>query len=129
MHTVKWFQILLCITNNSVKHQSFVYTSLNDQFLFLIIQFSASHLFGHSLNIKQSYLTHIGPYQVLLLWVRVDLGAMAMKEYFTFSKAGASPWFNVISRTLAGTVFPSAEMQSVYSTAPANWASCSWCPY
>ena len=26
---VKWFQVLLCITNNSIKHQSFVYTQLN----------------------------------------------------------------------------------------------------
>ena len=26
LHTIKWFQVLLCITNNSIKHQSFVYT-------------------------------------------------------------------------------------------------------
>ena len=26
LHTVKWFQVLLCITNNSIKQQSFVYT-------------------------------------------------------------------------------------------------------
>ena len=26
LHTVKWFQVLLCITNNSIKHQSFIYT-------------------------------------------------------------------------------------------------------
>ena len=29
----------------------------------------------------------IGPYQVLPLGTRVDLGAMAMKEYSTFPKA------------------------------------------
>ena len=47
------------ITNNLIKHQSFVYTQLNDQtFLFLTIQFNTSHLFSHSLNVKQSYLTH-----------------------------------------------------------------------
>ena len=28
---IKWLQVLLCITNNSIKHQSFVYTQLNDQ--------------------------------------------------------------------------------------------------
>ena len=40
-HVVKWLQVLLCITNNSIKHQSFVYTQLNDQtVLFLTIQFS-----------------------------------------------------------------------------------------
>ena len=26
---IKWVQILLCISNNSIKHQSFVYTHLN----------------------------------------------------------------------------------------------------
>ena len=59
LHTVKWFQVLLCITNNSFKLQSFVYTQLNDKtVLFLTIQFSISHLFAYSLNIKQFYLTH-----------------------------------------------------------------------
>ena len=39
--TVKWFQVLLCITNNSFKYQSFVHTQLNDQtVLFQRIQFS-----------------------------------------------------------------------------------------
>ena len=42
-----------------IKHQSSVYTKLNDQtVLFLIIQFSRSHLFALSLNAKQFYLTH-----------------------------------------------------------------------
>ncbi len=37
-HTVKCFQVLLFNTNNSIKHQSFVYTQLNDQiFLFQTI--------------------------------------------------------------------------------------------
>ena len=31
LYTVKWFQVLLYITNNLFKHQSFVYTQLNDQ--------------------------------------------------------------------------------------------------
>ena len=59
LYRVKWFQVLLCITNNSFKHQSFVYTQLNDQtILFQTIQFSISHLFAHSLNVKQFYLIH-----------------------------------------------------------------------
>ena len=54
--TVKWFQVLLCITNNTIKHQSFVYIQLNDQtVLFLTIQFSISHLFVLSLDVKQFY--------------------------------------------------------------------------
>ena len=28
-HAVKCFLVLLCITNNSIKHQSFVYNQLN----------------------------------------------------------------------------------------------------
>ena len=55
MHTVKWFQVFQCITKNSISHPSFIYTQLNDQtVLFLTIQISISHLFGHSLNVKQS---------------------------------------------------------------------------
>ena len=48
---------VLCITNNSIKHQSFVYPQLNDQTaLFKTIQF-LSPLFAHSLDVKQFYLT------------------------------------------------------------------------
>ena len=43
---VKWFQVLLCITNNSIKSQSSVNTQLNDQnVLFQIIQFSLNTQF------------------------------------------------------------------------------------
>ena len=49
----------LCITNNSIKHQSFDYIQLDDQtVLFLTSQFGISHLFALSLNVKQFYLTH-----------------------------------------------------------------------
>ena len=51
-YTVKEFQVLLNITINSIKYQSFVYTQLNDQtVLFQAIQFSISHLFPLSLNV------------------------------------------------------------------------------
>ena len=46
-----------------------------------------------------------GTYQVLPLWARVDLGAMAMKGYSTFPKHYWSltiKLFSVISRTLFG---------------------------
>ena len=44
---------------NSIKHESFVYTQLDDQtILFQIIQFSISHLFALNFNVKQFYLTH-----------------------------------------------------------------------
>ena len=68
------FQVLLYITNNSIKHQSFVYTKLNDQIdWFQTIQFTISHLFAHSLNVKQFYLTYrYGPircYHCVLEWI------------------------------------------------------------
>ena len=54
---VKWFQVLLCITNNSIKYQSFVYTQLNDQTVLFLLNF-ACHLLAPGLNVKQFYLTH-----------------------------------------------------------------------
>ena len=44
------------ISNKSIKYESFVYTQLNEQtVLFLTIQFSISHVFSLSLNVKQFY--------------------------------------------------------------------------
>ena len=60
LHIIKCFQVLLCLTNDSIKHQCFVYTHLNDQtVLFLPVQFSISHLFTQ-FNFKQFYLTLSG---------------------------------------------------------------------
>ena len=57
--TSTWNVLLDCITNNSIKHQSFVNTELNLQtVLFQTIQFSIHYLFVHSLYVKQFYLTH-----------------------------------------------------------------------
>ena len=66
---------------------------------------------------------------MLPLWARVDLGAMAMKGYSALPKAPAilEPYHQIvychIQDTHCGGSYPSAEMQPVYSTAPANWAS------
>ena len=80
---------MLSITNNSIKHQSLVYTLLNDQtVLFQAIQFSISDLFALNLNVSS-----ISPTDRTLLGAttlaRVNLGAMAMKEYIAFPKAPA----------------------------------------
>ena len=43
---IKWFQVMQYITNNSIKHQSFVYIQLNVKLvLFQAIQFSISTQF------------------------------------------------------------------------------------
>ena len=91
MLPVKWYQVLLCITNNSIKHQAFVYTQLNDQtVLFQTIQFSICYLSIFSLKVKYLHLTqNRGPYQVLSLRFTVDLGAIAMKRYTTFPQITA----------------------------------------
>ena len=55
--TVKWFQVLLCITKSSFRQRPYIYTHLNDQtVLCLIIQFSIRHLLAHSLNKCQTVL-------------------------------------------------------------------------
>ena len=51
------FAVTLCITNNSIKYQSFVYSRLKDPAILLpTIQFNINPLFAHRLNVKQSYL-------------------------------------------------------------------------
>ena len=46
VNKVKWFQVLLCINNNSIKHQSFIYITLNVKtYLFQKIMFSISMQF------------------------------------------------------------------------------------
>ena len=80
---------MLCITNNAIKHQSFVYTQLNNQtVLFQTIQFSINHLFALSLNIKQFYSkrqtvqfdAEIGSYQVLPLRGQSGPGSHSNEE-------------------------------------------------
>ena len=83
----RYFQVLLCITNNSNKRQTFLYTELNDQgVIFLTIQFGIRYLFAHSFKYQavQFYLD-IGPCPVLPL--QTGSGATAMRKYSTFSKS------------------------------------------
>ena len=113
---------MLCITNNSIKHQSFVYTHLNDQtLLFQIIQFSISHLFGHNLNVKQFYLTHRSdPIRCYHSWPEWTWEQWQWKGTL-HSCSLTIRLFSVISRTLVVGLgrersYPTAEKQSVYST-------------
>ena len=66
-----------------------------------------------------------GPYQLLPLKARVDLGAMAIKG----NPHSPKPYWNLTIRLFCvipghslGESYPSAEKQSVYSTAPPDWA-------
>ena len=100
------------ITNNSIKHQSFIYPQLNLKIvLFQTIQFSMSTQFNSNWP--------IGHYQVLPLRTRVDLRAIAIKgtPHFPSDCLVSYPGH------LLGKSYPPAEMQSVYSTALADWAN------
>ena len=66
-----------------------------------------------------------GPYQIQPIWVRVDLGEIAMKEYFAYLKAssitGTSPsLFSVINRTLVKGVLPLCREAAVDFTTPVD---------
>ena len=118
LHTVKRLQVLLCITNNSIKHQSFVYTQLiNQTVLFQTIQFSINHLLALSLNVKQFYLTQD---KTLFRGPGNDGNDRVLCISQRSCITGASP-SNVLGHTLLVGVTPSAEIHLVYSTTPDKW--------
>ena len=107
LHTVKWFQILLCNTNNSIQ-QSFVCTQLN--------------LFKYrKLNICIRLITDT------TTPVQNGLGSNGNQEILHISQSyrmGASASDGLVScpgHLLMG-LYLSAEMQSSDSPAPAEWA-------
>ena len=58
---------------------------------------------------------------MLPLQARVDLGVMAMKRNSAFSKASSDCLKLYLGHSLEES-YPSAEIQLVYSAAPAEWA-------
>ena len=100
LHTVKWFQVFISNTNSSIQHyflicaqpnvSSYNYVKSLIQFWhtvkgFQVLLFNTNnsmyivHSFDQ-LNIKTViFKPYMGCYQILPLWVRVDLGVMAMK--------------------------------------------------
>ena len=124
---------MLFSTNNLIKHQSFLYTQLNDQTVLIqTIQFSIS---TQSKCQTVLFDPEVGLYQVLPLSVSMDLGAVATKGYSEFFKISTLSFLPRCSRCIRqpqltratglslGESYPSAEMQSVYSAAPADWAT------
>ena len=90
LHTIKWFIVLLCIIKKSIKHFSFVYTEMNDQ---TVIFHPGGDGNESVLSIPQiSSITGGSPSNCLVSCPEYSLGGS----------------------------YPSAEMQSVYSTAPAS---------
>ena len=126
-YAFKCFQSLWCITNNSIKHQSFVYSQLNKQtVLFQTIQFCITHLLSLSLNVKQCFFCFLDRS------LSGDIIPEWTWEWRKWRDTPHSPklqhfwsliirFFNVINRTLVWASHPSVDMQSVYSTASSDW--------
>ena len=125
LHTIKWFQVLLCITNNSIKHQSFVYTQLNVK----TIQFSISHFF---LCTQFKYQSSIWPIDRTLSGATTpsqsgsesdgNEGVLHIPQNSSITRASLSDCLVSYPGHSVGESYLSAKMQLVYSTAPANWA-------
>ena len=126
VNKVKCFQVFLCITNISIKHQSFIYMQLNVQtVLFQTIQFSISTQFSSIWPINR---TLSGATTCGLSGPGSDAKEGVLWIPQSFRITGASPLDCLVSYPghLLGESYPSAEMQSVYSTVSANWVSKCW---
>ena len=83
------------MTNNPIKHQSFVYTQLNDQIVqFLSIQFNRNH-FCTEITVKQFYLTV--SWDPLRCYHSVCNGNEGLFHIPQISKVGAPPSESFVS--------------------------------
>ena len=113
------------------QHQSFICMQLNEQtVLFLTIQSSVSHLFWHSVEMSNSSIwpkdwtlsgaTTPGP-----SGPRNDGNKGVVGIHKSFRITGASPsecLMSYLGHTFSGVgSYASAEILSVYSTAPTDW--------
>ena len=103
-------------------------------FLFKQFNLALSHLFALSLNVKQFYSTlglepnwchHSRPEWT---WEQWQWGALTVPQRSSIT--GPSPLHSFLSYqrySLGRVSYPSAEMKSVYSGAPADWAAMWMC--
>ena len=102
---------------------------MSKEFPFQAIQFNQTIQFSISMPLFL-FNPQTGPRQAPPRRARVNLGATAMKGCSLFPKAPAplGPYHQTvechIQDTHWGGSHPSAEVQSVHYTAPANWAIC-----
>ena len=93
-----------------------IFRYINDEtVLFPTIQFSTSHLFALSLKVEQFYLNH--RYDPFRCYGNEGVLHIPPKPPYQ------TVYYQVQDTLWWGGSYPSAEMQSVYSTAPANWAN------
>ena len=118
---------MLFNTENSIKHQLFVYAQLNDQtVLFQAIQFSLSHLFSLSLNVEVHRLC-----QNSFIWLidRTLSSAMCLGQSWPGSDGKKAVLRIPKSSSITGAS-PSDYLVSYQDTrwgslTPLQW--CSWC--
>ena len=143
--------ILLCLTNNSIKYHLFVYTHLNDEtvlFLtfkhksFVCTQFKfqnrpidralsgalASDSNEGVLHIPHSSRTWASLSDCLMSYPEHSFGVLSLcrDAVDVFYSFGRLSWDGLVSYPghslmRVGASYPSAEMQSMYSTASADW--------
>ena len=129
---------MLCVTNNSVKHQSFIYTQLNVKaVLFQTIQFRLSTQFQRQTVLFQaiqfSISTHFSSFRTI---DRTQSNATTPGQsepesdsnegVLHIARASPSDCLDSYPGHSLGEFYFSAKMQSVYSTAATNWTKSGW---
>ena len=125
MHTIKWFQVLQYCSHNLISVIC-LHIVKSKTVRFQTIQFSLCHLFGHSLD-GETVLSHPSgattPGQS-------EPGSNSNEGLLCIfqgsSITGTSPSDCLVSypdHSLRERSYPAAEMQVVYSTAQADWAT------
>ena len=114
------------ISNNSIKHQSSIYTQLNVKtVLFQTIQFSISTLISSIWPIERTLSGATTPGQSGPR-SNDNKGILCIPQNPSITGATPLDCFVSYLGLSLGESHSTAEMQSVYSTAPANWAISSW---
>ena len=108
LYTVKWFQVLLCITNNLFKLWSFVCTQLNDQ---TIPIWPIDRTLSGATTLGQIRSGSNGNEEVLCI-----------PQSSSITEPSPSNGLLPYPGHSFGKSYSSAKTQLVYSTAPADWA-------
>ena len=117
---------VLCIMNNSIKLQSFVYIQLNVKtVLFQTIQFSINTQFSSVWPID-STLSGTSTLGLRRPGSDVSKGVLCIPQSSKITGLSQSDCLVSYLGHSLGESYLSAEMQSVYSADQANWVSFSW---
>ena len=110
VNKVKWYQVLLCVTNKSIKYQSFIYTQLNGK----TVYFKQVNLASVRLDRTLSGATTPGQ-----SGLENDSNKGVPRIPQSSSIIAASPSHCLVSYqdTRWGKSYPSTEVQLAYTTA------------